>query len=69
MLVLSRKDGEEITVVCPIDGTKITFKIFDAHHGRAKVGIQAPATWPILRGELGPYVKPGEKPIGDISDE
>lgn len=51
MLVLSRKIGQRILI-----GPNIEIVIVDHDRDRVKVGIDAPRSVPILRGELAPYV-------------
>jgi carbon storage regulator len=47
MLVLTRKQGETIRI-----GDSIVIKVIAAGRGKAKIGIDAPATTRVLRGEL-----------------
>lgn len=47
MLVLNRKNGEEIKI-----GNDITIRIISAQDGNTKLGIEAPHDVAILRGEL-----------------
>lgn len=47
MLVLNRKNGEEIRI-----GKDIVLKIISASDGNVKLGIEAPQQIAILRGEL-----------------
>lgn len=47
MLVLTRKTGETIRI-----GDSIVIKLISAGRGKAKIGIDAPATTRVLRGEL-----------------
>jgi carbon storage regulator len=51
MLVLSRKENEVIFL-----GPDIKITIVDIDRGRVRVGIEAPASLRIARGELGPPV-------------
>lgn len=47
MLVLSRKEGEQVFV-----GDHMTVTVVEAGNGRVRLGIEAPRATPILRGEL-----------------
>lgn len=47
MLVLTRKQGEQIQV-----GEGITVKVIKTGKGTVKIGIEAPAHVKVLRGEL-----------------
>lgn len=47
MLVLNRKEGEEIQI-----GNNIVIKVIGISDGTVKVGIEAPKELPIFRGEL-----------------
>jgi carbon storage regulator len=47
MLVLTRKIGEEIAV-----GKDVTIRVLQIHGNRVRVGIVAPSTLPIHRGEV-----------------
>jgi carbon storage regulator len=47
MLVLTRKQGETIRI-----GDSIVIKVIATGRGKAKIGIDAPATTRVLRGEL-----------------
>lgn len=47
MLVLTRKAGEEIV----IDGC-IRIRLLQTGQGRIRLGIEAPADVPVIRGEL-----------------
>lgn len=47
MLVLTRKKGETIRV-----GDSVVIKVIACGHGRVKIGIDAPATTRVIRGEL-----------------
>ena len=49
MLVLSRKDGEQILV-----GDDVIIKVLSIAGGRVRVGIEAPRNVPIRRSELTP---------------
>lgn len=50
MLVLSRKPGESVVCTLP-NGDEIIFTMLDGSH-RTRVGIEAPNTVLIRRGEL-----------------
>ena len=50
MLIFTRKNNESIRVT--VAGETIWIKIFKIDRGRCKIGIDAPATAQILRGEL-----------------
>lgn len=52
MLVLNRKEGEELRI-----GNNIVVKIISMTDGTVKLGIEAPKEMPILRGELYHNVK------------
>jgi len=52
MLVLNRKNGEEIKI-----GNDITIRIISAQDGNTKLGIEAPHDIAILRGELYENIK------------
>lgn len=52
MLVLSRKPGESVVCTLP-SGDEIIFTMLDGSH-RTRVGIEAPPSVQIRRGEL-PY--------------
>lgn len=47
MLVLTRKKDETIRI-----GDSIVIKVISCGRGKAKIGIEAPATTRVLRGEL-----------------
>ncbi|SFJ25408.1 carbon storage regulator [Planctomicrobium piriforme] len=47
MLVLTRKMGETIQI-----GDSIVIKVIACGRGKAKIGVDAPATTRVLRGEL-----------------
>lgn len=52
MLVLTRKKGETIQI-----GDSIVIKVISSGHGKAKIGIEAPTQYRVLRGELARAVK------------
>ncbi|MCH9812548.1 MAG: carbon storage regulator CsrA [Epsilonproteobacteria bacterium] len=71
MLILGRKEGEEILL-----GSEITVKIVEVSKGVVKVGIEAPKSLVILRGELKERIKAsnqeanakvGEQELKDLS--
>ena len=47
MLVLSRKQGEQLQI-----GDDITITVLEVHHGRIRIGIDAPQDVRVLRREL-----------------
>lgn len=47
MLVLTRKQGETIQI-----GDSIVIKVISTSRGKVKIGIDAPGTVRVLRGEL-----------------
>jgi carbon storage regulator len=49
MLVLTRKKGETIRI-----GDDIVIKVIACGRGKAKVGVEAPTTTRVLRGEILP---------------
>ena len=51
MLVLSRKQNEEILIVTP-QGEEIRLHIAEVKSGSAKIGLQADRSIQIMRGEL-----------------
>jgi carbon storage regulator len=57
VLVLSRKEGEEIVI-----GKDIVITVVDIEHGKVRLGISAPRDVPIFRKELLPEPpKPNDK--------
>jgi carbon storage regulator len=52
MLVLTRKQFETIQI-----GENITIKVIATGHGKVKLGIEAPASVRVLRGELAPVAR------------
>jgi carbon storage regulator CsrA len=50
MLSIVRKPGESIVI--DVDGEKIIIRIKDASRGRARIAIDAPRRFKILRDEL-----------------
>lgn len=52
MLILSRKDGEEVLI-----GDDIVVKVIESSKGVVKLGFEAPEEIMILRGELENAVK------------
>ena len=51
MLILERKSNESIIIETP-DGNTIKIHMIDTTRGKAKVGIDAPKDYLILRDEL-----------------
>ena len=51
MLVLARRQDESLIITTP-SGEEIKILIMDAYHGFAKIGIEAPGDFKILREEL-----------------
>ena len=47
MLVLSRKEGEQIII-----GTNITVTVLKVQGNRITIGVEAPQEVPIVRGEI-----------------
>ena len=47
MLVLSRKPGEQIQI-----GENVTITVIEIRGNRAKIGIEAPRSVDVVRGEL-----------------
>lgn len=47
MLVLTRKTSETIVI-----GDSIVIKVISCGHGKTKIGIEAPVTTRVLRGEI-----------------
>ena len=64
MLVLNRKVGEEIRIA-----DDITITLVDTGLGKAKIGITAPRTIPIVRKELIPGAAPAAEPAAAPSVE
>ncbi len=59
MLVLTRKNGETISV-----GDSICIKVISVGNNRVKIGIEAPKEVPVRRGELQPRLaifEPGDQ--------
>lgn len=50
MLVLSRKPGEQIRI-----GDNITITVVEVRGNRVKIGIEAPRSVGVVRGELEPH--------------
>jgi len=51
MLILARRQDESLVITTP-NGEEIKVLVMDAYHGFAKLGIEAPADFKILREEL-----------------
>ena len=62
MLVLSRKASESIQI-----GDDIVVTIVRISSGEVRVGIDAPAQVPILRGELKPQCRIGEHSVPQLA--
>jgi carbon storage regulator CsrA len=66
MLVLTRKRAEVIRI-----GDNVIVKVIRTGKSTVKIGIEAPAHVPVLRGELTPHPKPaipktpGETPLAE----
>ncbi len=52
MLVLSRKPGEQIRI-----GDNITITVVEVRGNRVKIGIEAPRSVGVVRGELEPHTE------------
>lgn len=50
-LVLTRREGEEIIVVCP-DGTRITVRVSSIRGDRVRIATEAPTEYQIHRREV-----------------
>ncbi len=50
MLVLTRKQHETIHI-----GQDVVIKVISAGRGKVKIGIEAPSSVRVLRGELSPH--------------
>lgn len=73
MLVLTRKPHEKIQI-----GDRITITVLKTKGKSVRLGIEAPADVPVLRGELGPRdgdtpvadqpsaIAPGDEPTGEV---
>ncbi len=64
MLVLSRVQGEQIII-----GDEITITILKIQRNQVKIGIEAPRTTTILRGELLDNIPPPATPSSDDEQE
>jgi carbon storage regulator len=51
MLVLSRTAGETIVITAP-DGTRIVLMLVEVRGDKSRIGINAPVTYTIHRGEI-----------------
>lgn len=62
MLVLSRRDGEQILV-----GDDVVISVLSVAHGRVRVGIEAPRNIPVRRSEIlsQPRNVPADPPCSD----
>jgi carbon storage regulator len=63
MLVLSRKPGEQIQI-----GHNITVTVIEVRGNRVKVGIEAPRTVDVVRGELQPRFTPVGQVATSVAD-
>ena len=59
MLVLSRKELQQVII-----GTDIRITVVRTDRNRVRLGIEAPGSMTILRGELAPIAAPGR---GDVA--
>ncbi len=57
MLVLSRKLGEEVVI-----DQNIRVTVVAIHGNRVRLGITAPVSIPVRRGEVGPHDNPQGEP-------
>lgn len=55
MLVLTRKLGESINI-----GSNITIRVIKTAQGSVKIGIDAPSSVRVLRGELATFESPND---------
>ncbi len=62
MLVLTRKKGETIQI-----GDSIVIKVISTGRGKTKLGIEAPATVRVLRGELAQAITESETQITETT--
>lgn len=60
MLVLGRKEGEE--VVIDVDGTLIVITVIESGNGKTKLGIEAPKRYNVDRKEV--YEKRNKEVLG-----
>ena len=60
MLVLTRREGESFTIIAP-DGTEISVKFLGNNSpAQAKIGVEAPKSWPVLRIDREGEIEPGQ---------
>jgi carbon storage regulator len=62
MLVLTRKQAETIQI-----GEDIVIKVIATGRGKVKLGIEAPASVRVLRGELASLARPASEPDGEMN--
>jgi carbon storage regulator len=55
MLILSRKAEQSIQI-----GNNVRIQVLDIQGGRVKIGIEAPSSVSILRGELDTFADPSD---------
>ena len=51
MLVVSRRRDETVVITLP-DGNRITFQVVDIRGDKVRLGIEAPKSIPVHRGEV-----------------
>jgi carbon storage regulator len=64
MLVLSRKAGEKVHI-----GDGIVVTIVQLSGNRVRLGVQAPPSIPILRGELAEWLEPSNPDVASAEKE
>jgi sRNA-binding carbon storage regulator CsrA len=60
MLVLSRKEGEEVVLILP-DGRRIVVCLVEKYHWGARLGFDAPDDVVVMRRELLPEEEDGAR--------
>ncbi len=63
MLVLTRKKHETIQI-----GDSIVIKVISTGRGKVKIGVEAPSTIRVLRGELAQVIADHESRISETFD-
>lgn len=63
MLVMSRKEGDEVIATTP-DGVRISFKILETRGNAVRVGVHAPPEVMVNRGEVQRKIDQGENGRG-----